>query len=449
MVSNAMEQLAKTSINTEISTKVSPQTMGEQMYALAEKLYPICRSITGEGVRQSLKILQEYIPLELHEISSGTPVFDWTTPKEWNIRDAWVKAPNEQKIIDFQTHNLSIVSYSVPIHQKMELSELKKHLHTLPDAPNLIPYRTSYYQENWGFCLPHHQYQNLPEGEYEVFIDTTLEAGYLTYGEFYLPGESADEILFSAHICHPSLANDNLSGISLLTFLAQALQKEQNRYSYRFLFIPGTIGAITWLALNEEKTKNIRHGLVASLVGDSGDFTYKKSRRGNAEIDQIVAYVLENSGHPYQTVDFSPYGYDERQFCSPGFNLPVGNLTRSSFGQYPEYHTSGDNLQLICPAYMETSFNIYRQIVAVLERNIYCQNLHPKCEPQLGKRGLYEAIGGKSDQKEVQMAMLWILNFSDGNYSLLDIAEKANLPFDLIWKTSQLLVQHELLAPFS
>ncbi|HOY18044.1 MAG TPA: DUF4910 domain-containing protein [Haliscomenobacter sp.] len=421
-------------------------SVGSDMYSLAEKLFPICRSITGEGVRQSLRILQEYIPLEIHEVPSGTPVFDWTVPPEWNIRDAWIKGPNGETIVDFKCNNLHILQYSIPIHQVFELEDLKKHLFTLPDQPDLIPYRTSYYQQNWGFCLAHHELQRLSEGSYEVYIDASLEEGSLTYGELYLPGESTQEVLLSAHICHPSLANDNLSGISLLTFLAQCMLGQKNRYSYRFLFIPGTIGSITWLALNEPKVQNIQHGLVASLLGDAGGFTYKRSRRGDAEIDKVAEYVLKHSGHPYQVFDFFPYGYDERQFCSPGFNLPVGNLTRSPFGGYPEYHTSGDNLQLIQAQYLNDSFDIYHQIIKILEHNNYYKNLNPKCEPQLGKRGLYDAIGGDSDQKKLQMAMLWILNFSDGNYSLLDISERAELPFYLILKMSKVLIEYELIA---
>ncbi|WP_044235725.1 DUF4910 domain-containing protein [Haliscomenobacter hydrossis] len=416
------------------------------MYRLAEKLFPICRSITGDGVRESLSIIQEYIPLEIHEVPSGTAVFDWTVPPEWNIRDAWVKGPDGKKIIDFKANNLHILQYSTPIHQILELEDLKKHLFTLPDQPDLIPYRTSYYQQNWGFCLAYRELQRLPEGQYEVYIDASLEEGHLTYGELYLPGESTNEVLLSAHICHPALANDNLSGISVLTFLAQWLLGQKNRYSYRFLFIPGTIGSITWLALNEPKVQNIQHGLVASLLGDAGGFTYKRSRRGDAEIDKVAEYVLKHSGQPYQVFDFFPYGYDERQFCSPGFNLPVGNLTRSSFGTYPEYHTSGDNLQFIQDKYLAESLDIYQQIITILEHNVYCQNLNPKCEPQLGKRGLYDAIGGDSDQKKLQMAMLWVLNFSDGTMSLLDIAERAKLPFNLILKTSKLLIKYELLV---
>ncbi|MCB0589010.1 MAG: DUF4910 domain-containing protein, partial [Phaeodactylibacter sp.] len=302
------------------------------MYALAERLFPICRSITGNGVRQSLQILREIIPLEVHEVPSGTRVFDWVVPREWNAREAWVRDPQGRKVIDFQDNNLHLLNYSVPVHRRMSLSALKGHLYTLPGQPELIPYRTSYYQESWGFCLPHRQFETLPEGEYEVFIDSSLEQGHLTYGEFYLPGKTKEEVLFSTHICHPSLANDNLSGICLLTFLAQELQKKPRRYSHRFLFIPGTIGSITWLARNEDKVEHIRHGLVASLLGDSGGFTYKKSRRGNTEIDRAAEHVLKHSGHPYEIIDFAPYGYDERQYCSPGFNLAVGNLTRSRFG---------------------------------------------------------------------------------------------------------------------
>ena len=417
------------------------------MYALAERLFPICRSITGEGVRQSLQVLKAYIPLDIHEVPSGTAVFDWAVPREWNIREAWVRGPAGDKIIDFRQHNLHVLNYSVPIHRRIGLSELKAHLFTLPEQPELIPYRTSYYQENWGFCLPHRQYEALPEGEYEVYIDSSLEDGHLTFGEYFLPGATDEEVLFSAHICHPSLANDNLSGVSLLTFLARELQQTDRRFSYRFLFIPGTIGSITWLALNEEKTRNISHGLVASLLGDPGGFTYKRSRRGNAVIDRAVEHVLRHSGHPYRVMDFIPYGYDERQFCSPGFNLPVGNLTRSSFGSFPEYHTSAANLDFVRPQHLETSFEVYRKVVEVLEGNFSFRNLNPKCEPQLGKRGLYDAIGGHSDGKAMQMALLWVLNLSDGEHSLLDIAERAGCPFALVQQASRALAGAGLLAP--
>ena len=422
---------------------------GNEMYALAERLFPICRSITGNGVRQSLQILREIIPLEVHEVPSGTRVFDWVVPREWNAREAWVRDPQGRKVIDFQDNNLHLLNYSVPVHRRMSLSALKGHLYTLPGQPELIPYRTSYYQESWGFCLPHRQFETLPEGEYEVFIDSSLEQGHLTYGEFYLPGKTKEEVLFSTHICHPSLANDNLSGICLLTFLAQELQKKPRRYSHRFLFIPGTIGSITWLARNEDKVEHIRHGLVASLLGDSGGFTYKKSRRGNTEIDRAAEHVLKHSGHPYEIIDFSPYGYDERQYCSPGFNLAVGNLTRSRFGAFPEYHTSADNLSFIQPQYLQDSLEVYKEVVEVLEDNDLFENLNPKCEPQLGRRGLYDAIGGGSESKARQMAMLWVLNLSDGSHSLLDIAERAGLPFRLVLQACRALQEAGLLRGLS
>lgn len=419
--------------------------IGKKMHALAERLYPLCRSISGDGVRQSLHILQEHIPLEIHEVPTGTPVFDWAVPREWNIRDAWVKGPQGQKVIDFQQHNLHILQYSVPVRRRLSLPELKEHLFTLPEQPGLIPYRTSYYQENWGFCLPHRQLEALQEGEYEVFIDSSLEDGHLTYGEYFLPGKTEEEVLFSTHICHPSLANDNLSGISLLTFLAAALNQESRRYSYRFLFIPGTIGAITWLALNEHKTRNIRHGLVASLLGDPGGFTYKRSRRGDAGIDRAAEHVLKHCGHPYQIIDFFPYGYDERQFNSPGFNLSVGNLSRSQFGTFPEYHTSADDLSFIQASCLEQSFQVCRSIVEVLDNDRLYLNLNPKCEPQLGKRGLYDAIGGNSDSKALQLALLWVLNFSDGGHSLLDIAERSGYSFRLMREASRMLAEAGIL----
>jgi aminopeptidase-like protein len=292
-------------------------------------------------------ILQRHIPIRVHEVPTGTQVFDWTVPKEWNIKDAFVKNAIGEKVIDFQNSNLHVVNNSVPVRSVVSLEELKKHLYTLPEHPEWIPYRTSYYKETWGFCLSHNKYLELKEGDYEVCINSTLEVGSLTYGELCLKGERDDEILISAHACHPSLANDNLSGVCLATMLAKELRSKSHKYSYRFLFIPGTIGAITWLCLNEASLNKIKHGLVITGMGDSGNITYKKSRRGNATIDRAACHVLKHSGQACQIVDFSPYGYDERQFCSPGFNLPVGRLSRTPFREYPEYHTSADNLEFI------------------------------------------------------------------------------------------------------
>lgn len=421
------------------------QSTQAAMYQLMADLYPICRSITGDGVRKSLYLLQQQIPLEMHEVPSGMPVFDWVVPKEWNIRDAYVKNSSGERVIDFQQSNLHVLNYSVPIHQKMSLDELKPHLFSMPDHPDWIPYRTSYYQENWGFCLTHQTLQSLQDDEYEVRIDASLETGHLTYGEYFLPGETADEVLFSCHICHPSLCNDNLSGIALATFLARQLAARPRRYSYRFLFIPGTIGSITWLSLNQAKLHQIKHGLVISGVGDAGPLTYQKSRRGNAEIDRVVSSVLKHSGQDYTIEAFAPYGYDERQYCSPGFNLPVGRLSRTPFGQYPEYHTSADNLTFVKSDALINSLNVYLDVIEVLEHNKKYRNTNPYCEPQLGKRGLYQALGGQQDKKASEMALLWVLNFSDGHNTLLDIAEKSQLKFSLIHQAANLLLSHLLL----
>jgi aminopeptidase-like protein len=415
------------------------------MYRLISELYPICRSITGNGFRETLNIIKRHIPLQVHEVPTGTPVFDWTVPKEWNIRDAYVRNSKGEKVIDFKKSNLHIVSYSVPVRAEMSLAELKKHLFTLPDHPDWIPYRTSYYNENWGFCLSHKQFLELKDDTYEVCIDSSLEEGHLTYGEYYLQGESTDEVLISCHACHPSLCNDNLSGVALATFLAQHLGVISRRYSYRFLFIPGTIGSITWLSLNEAHVSKIKHGLVVVCVGDPGKSTYKKSRRGDAEIDRAVTHVLKHSDQDYELVDFFPYGYDERQYCSPGINLPVGSLTRTPHARYPEYHTSADNLDFVQAEYLGDSFSKYLAVLNVLENNKKYLNKNPKCEPQLGKRGLYGAIGGRSDEKTSQLAMLWVLNLSDGHYTLLDIADRSGLEFDLIRSTVDILVKHDLL----
>jgi aminopeptidase-like protein len=427
------------------STPDAMLAVGAAMHQLMTELYPICRSITGDGVRQTLRILQRLIPIVMHEVPTGTQVFDWTVPKEWNVRDAYVKNSQGEKVIDFQVSNLHLLNYSTPIHQTMPLSELKAHLFSLPEQPNWIPYRTSYYQENWGFCLSHNALQALPDGDYEVVIDTSLEDGQLTYGEYYLPGETDEEVLFSCHICHPSLCNDNLSGNAIASFLARHLTSLPRRYAYRFLFIPGTIGSITWLALNQQQTDRIKHGLVISGGGDSGSLTYKKSRQGQAEIDQIVTYILQQSGQPYAIEEFSPYGYDERQYCSPGFNLPVGRLTRTPFGKYPEYHTSGDNLAFVQPDALAKAFHTYLQVIELLEGNQRYQNMNPYCEPQLGKRGLYNLFGGTQNTPDKQMAILWVLNLSDGQHSLLNIAERSNMPFTVIQQVADRLCEQQLL----
>ncbi|HID97615.1 MAG TPA: DUF4910 domain-containing protein [Thermodesulfobacteriaceae bacterium] len=420
-------------------------TQSEEMYRQIEKLYPICRSITGDGVRKTLDILQEGIPLTKHEVETGTKVFDWKVPLEWNIRDAYLIDPDGEKIVDFKESNLHVLSYSSPIHRTVSLDELKQHLFSLPDHPDWIPYRTSYYSENWGFCIRHNQFEKLSEGDYEVFIDSSLEQGHLTYGEYVVEGQTDLEVLISTHICHPSLCNDNLSGNVVSAKLAEILTGLPLRYTYRFLFIPGTIGSITWLALNEPIASRIRHGLVAVCLGDAGRFTYKKSRQGNAEIDQVVAHVLKQSGYPFRIIDFFPFGYDERQYCSPGFNLPVGCLMRTPHGEFPEYHTSADNLDFVSPENLALSLSMYLQVVDVLESNSRFLNTNPKCEPKLGKRGLYGNIGGNYDSHTFQLAILWVLNQSDGENTLLDIARKSGLGFDLIKAAAAALSKTDLL----
>lgn len=417
----------------------------EEMIRLITDLYPICRSITGDGVRKTLSILRKEIRLSIQEVPTGTPVFDWTVPKEWNIRDAYIKNANGERVVDFVKSNLHVVNYSVPVRAKMTLKELKPHLFSLPEYPDWIPYRTSYYKESWGFCISHHQLSVLKDEEYEVCIDSSLTEGHLTYGEYYLRGECADEVLISCHICHPSLSNDNLSGIALATALAKHLGTVHLRYSYRFLFIPGTIGSITWLALNQARVSRIKHGLVAVCVGDPGKLVYKKSRRGDAEIDRAAVHVLKASGQDHEVTDFIPYGYDERQYCSPGFDLPVGSLSRTSHGRYPEYHTSGDNMDFIRSESLVDSLSKYLSILYILESNKKYVNQNPHCEPQLGKRGLYGAIGGQKDGKSREMALLWVLNLSDGGHTLLDISERSGVPFVLVKEAADALLEHGLL----
>lgn len=427
----------------ELPRLISEQA-GAEMMALIEELYPICRSITGDGVRETLEMVGRTVPLELHEIPSGTEVFDWTVPREWNIRDAFVANSQGERVIDFRESNLHVVSYSTPVRRKMSLEELRPYLHTLPDHPDLIPYKTTYYEETWGFCLRHRDYEALEDGEYEVVIDSTLEDGSLTYGEVYLPGDQQAEILLTTHVCHPSLCNDNLSGIAVLTALAEALLEAERRYSYRLLFIPGTIGAITWLARNRGSTSRIEHGLVISGVGDPGAVTYKKSRRGNAIVDHAMRQVLRERADDHQILDFSPYGYDERQFCSPGFDLPVGRFSRSEYGTYTEYHTSGDDLNFVNASSLVDSLTKLAEVLLILENNATFESTNPWGEPQLGKRGLYDDLDAKA-----RLALLWVLNLSDGEHSLLDITERAQLTFRDVLSASETLVGVGLLSRVS
>lgn len=402
---------------------------GVEIYSLIERLFPLCRSISGDGVRQTLSILQDFIALQVHEVKSGMQVFDWVVPKEWNINDAYVKDSAGNRVIDFKENNLHVVSYSTPVKETMSLEQLKPYLHTLPDYPDWIPYRASYYKESWGFCLTHNQLNALEEDSYDVVVDTTLESGSLSYGEFLIKGSLTDEVLIYTHICHPSLCNDNLSGISLATHLAKHLNQKNLKYSYRFVFAPATIGSITWLSINQQHLENIKHGLVITLLGDDGDMTYKKSRSGDMQIDRATTQALRQCGQEFEVLDFSPYGYDERQFCSPGINLPIGRLTRTPNACYDEYHTSADNLQFVKADKLGHSFSVCCDIINILENDTSYINKYPFCEPQLGKRGLFEKTSAQRNVSNRDLAMLWVLNLSDGDYSLLGIAERSGLDF--------------------
>ena len=419
---------------------------GKTAYGIIQRLYPLCRSITGNGVRRSLRLLRETVPLALREVMSDTPVFDWTVPDEWNIRDAYIMNQTGERLVDFRKSNLHVLNYSVPVNRTMFLEELRPHLFTIPDAPDWIPYRTSYYQKNWGFCLTQRQLDQFEEGEYHVYIDSTLHPGHLTYGEFRIQGETDEEVLISCHSCHPSLCNDNLSGMAIAARLAALLENVSLRYSYRFLWVPGTIGSITWLALNEAILPRIKHGLVLSCVGDRGGFTYKRSRRGDAEVDRAVEHMLTHSGHETNVLDFAPYGYDERQYCSPGIDLPVGCFMRTPNGCYPEYHTSADDLSLVTPSALGESLAGLLRVVRILEENQSYVNLNPKCEPQLGRRGLYRQIGGLKEAMGVETAMLWVLNLSDGEHDLLDIAVRSGFSFPSVSEAAKLLQEAGLLT---
>jgi len=431
----------------EFATPAQLKELGERMHGLVRELYPVCRSITGPGLRHTLSVLAEQIPLVQHEVASGSAALDWIVPPEWSIRDAYVKDASGRRVIDFHALNLHVVQYSQPISARMSLAQLRPHLHSLPEHPGWIPYRTSYYEPAWGFCLAHQQLEQLAEGEYEVRIDSELSPGSLSYGEVILPGETTDEVLFSSHVCHPSLANDNLSGVAVAVELIRWLQqRSQRRYTYRFVFAPGTIGALVWLSRNRETLARIRAGLVLTLLGDAGPSTYKQTRRGNTDVDRAAAHVLETAGSPHTIREFTPTGYDERQYGSPGFDLPVGCLMRTPHAEYPEYHTSADDLSLVRPASLADSWQKAAAIVDLLERNVRYRNECPYGEPQLGRRGVFAALAERPDRQQVQPAIPWVLNLSDGQHSLLEMAERSKLNFWQIAGAADLLAEQGLLT---
>ncbi|MCG6155280.1 DUF4910 domain-containing protein [Rubinisphaera margarita] len=407
-----------------------------------QRLFPICRAQTGHGVRESLRVIGEHIPLEMIEVPTGTEVFNWTVPQEWNIRDAYIADQTGRRLIDFRRSNLQVVLGSVPVRSVLHWNELEDHLHLDPAHPEAVPFRTCYGRDSWGFCVSQEQYdllRNSDVQDFEVVIDSGYQDGSLTYGEFVVAGESDEECLFYTHICHPSLANDNLSGVAVLTQLAQALQSKQTRLTYRFVLAPATIGAITWLAQNKSRLGHIRQGLILGCLGDRGPLTYKRSRQTTSRIDQIAEYVLQMSSPAASLRSFEPFGYDERQFCSPGINLPIGRLTRSPNGEYPEYHTSLDNLDLIDPDSLVDSLNTCLKIVDVLEQDRCLLNRQPYCEPRLDRYDLYSSHGSREHNPALQHAVQWVLNYCDGENTLLDIAKRSGLPFAAVLDAAQRL----------
>ena len=416
---------------------------GTSIHERMAAMFPICRSITGEGLRETLRLVGRELPLEMVETPTGTPVLDWIVPNEWNIQGAWIEAPDGTRVVDFADSNLHVLNYSAPIDATVSLDELREHVFTHPD-PDLVPYRTSYYVERWGFCMSRRQLDALADGMYRAVVDSTLAPGAVSYGEALLPGATDDEVLLTTYACHPSLANDNLSGVGLLTEVGRALAAQRDlRYSYRLLWVPGTIGSICWLARNRNSVERVRHGLVLSCAGDPGPFTYKRSRRGHAEIDKVVEHLLRPDPEN-RVLDWSPYGGDERQFCSPGFDLPVGAFSRTPADKFPEYHSSADDLDLVRPERLGESFQTLIDIIDVLESNGTYTNLSPYGEPQLGRRGLYRGIGGGSSE---EMALLWVLSMSDGRASLLEIAGLSGLSFSDIRLAADRLEEHDLLEP--
>jgi aminopeptidase-like protein len=411
------------------------------------RMFPLCRSLTGDGVRATLDLIEEEIPITRTEIPSGTRIFDWVVPDEWNIRDAYVAAPDGTRVVDFRKSSLHVVSYSEPVRATLPLAELRERLHTLPDRPDLVPYRTSYYSRTWGFCLSHNELSRLPDADYEAVIDSTLAPGHLTYGELVIEGTGDREVLFSTYVCHPSLANDNLSGIAVATMLAKQLMERELTHTYRFLFAPGTIGPLCWLNENFDRLDRIEHGLALSCIGDGGNLTYKRSRRSEAQIDLAMETVLRDSGHPHRVLPWEPWGGDERQFCSPGFDLPLGTLMRTPHGEFDGYHTSADSLEGIRPDSLADAVDVGLRLVDVLESNRLCRNLSPYGEPQLGKRGLYRSAGGAVESPDDERALLWVLNQSDGGSSLLDIARSSGLRYAVVRRAAERLENAGLLGP--
>ncbi|MCD9023671.1 DUF4910 domain-containing protein [Cohnella silvisoli] len=421
---------------------------------LFDRLFPINRSITGDGVRESLSILGEIVPISQKEYPSGTECFDWTVPKEWNVRSAFVKDGQGRTLIDFKENNLHLMGYSTPFQGYVSREELMEHLYTRPDLPDAIPYVMSYYKENWGFCVEHSRLAEFKDEWYEVVIDSELKDGHMTIGEGFIQGSSGREILLSTYVCHPSMAINELSGPLVQTMVYRYLQQREGdlKYSYRFLYVPETIGSLLYLSQHgDELKRNVAAGYVVTCVGHGEAFTYKKSKQANTLADKAAMHVLKQSGKLHKVVDWNPFGSDERQYCSQAFKLPMGSLMRTMYGEYPEYHTSLDNRSLISEEVLEETVQMYIDLIETLEANETYECTHIHGEPKLDKRGLYPYTGGtrtKAQQRQIS-AITNLLAFSDGSHDLMDIAEKLNVMGKDLREAALLLEQHGLLRNVS
>ena len=401
--------------------------MEKELEKYFDALWPICRSITGNGLRNSFKILQEIIPFELIEVPTNTSVLDWKVPKEWNINDAYIITPQGNKICEFKVNNLHLINYSMPVNMSLTFEELLPYLHTLPNKPNAIPYLTSYYKETWGFCLTHNEFLQLPkEGNYQVVIDSSLQDGALTYGQYILKGSSEEEILFSSYLCHPSMANNELSGPLAMAFLYQELSKMENRYyTYRFVLAPETIGIVAFLAQHGEKLKSkIKAGYVLTCCGDAGSITYQLSKRTDTIADHMMQHFLKTKYTNFSVRDFRVGGSDERQYCSPGFNFPVGTIMRTPYKIYPEYHTSLDNKSILDFSALNEIIMLLVDVCKGMEMNMPIEPGHLYGEPMLGKRNLYPEKGGAGIMSEDLMLLLSMITMSEIQHTPLEIANR-------------------------
>ena len=421
-----------------------------KMYELLTELFPYNRSITGDGVRKTLERISVDIPIKKTHIKSGTEVFDWVVPDEWNVTSAKIYDPKGKLIVDFADNNLVLMSYSVAVDETMHLQELKKHIITDPTRPDWIPYSTSYYKNNWAFCLPFNYVKKMVDGDYKVEINSTKKPGELIYAEAFIDNGAEREVLISSYICHPSMANDSLSGVVLSVQLYEEIKKLDNlSYNYRFLFSPETIGTICFLYNNRNVIKDsIEYGLIATCLGDSGGFTYKKTRNGNRKIDEMMEYIFNKKKTKGTILDFSPLGSDERQYCSPGFDLPVGVLTRSMYGQFPEYHTSSDNLDFVTSEALEESLNMYIDVIKSYECNCKFIRSDPFCEPQMGRYDMYRMTGGAGEDNLDDLAQqrMWILNYADGKSDLLEISKKSGFDMFALQSASKELIENKLIT---